>query len=170
MSHRAQVVVAIVAAGAVLYLAGWFDGTVMRDIQNDAGRTFNPNELEVALSLGFLAVAGSMLLLATLARRSNSALVGAIYSTVGVLVAFLPVIVWQFAAEINNKPPVLPQPIADEVGRIYFWSTGPLNAMEMIGAGMLVVGILVIGRSLRVRPATPVDETPADPDALPAQP
>ena len=58
-------------------------------------------------------------------------------------------IAWRFAAQINDAPPVLPGPIADAVSQIYFWSAGPLNAIATIGGGMFVVGLLVVGRSIR---------------------
>jgi hypothetical protein len=170
MSRPSRVLIAILAAGAALYVGGWFDGTVMRDIQHQEEASFDPNGLTLALSLGSLAVAGAVLLLGALAWRSRSTLVGATYSSVGALVAFLPVIVWRFAAEINDHAPVLPKPIADEISQIYFWSSGPLNAMGIIGAGMLVAGILVIGRSFRGRVASPVAEPPTEPARLPAQP
>jgi hypothetical protein len=142
----------------------------MRDVQSQAGWSFDPNDFTVAFSLGSLAVAGSVLLLGALAWRSRSVLVGAIYSAVGAIVAFLPVIVWRFAAQINGNPPVLPKPIADGVSQNYFWSNGPLNAMGMIGAAMLVAGILVIGRSIRGRSASLVAEPLTEPARLPAQP
>ena len=170
MSRPSRVVIAILAAGAALYVGGWFDGTVMRDIQHQEDASFDPNGLALALSLGSLAVAGAVLLLGSLAWRSRSTLVGATYSSVGAVVAFLPVIVWRLAAQINNTPPVLPKPIADEVSQIYFWSNGPLNAMGTIGAGILVAGILVIGRSFRGRVASRTAESSAEPAVLPAQP
>jgi hypothetical protein len=174
MSKLGRVVIPILAAGAALYIAGWFDGTVMHQIQTEAGRAYDPNPLMLAISIGSLAVAGSVLLLGALAWLARSTLVGAIYTTVGALVAFLPVIVWRFAAQINDSPPFLPQPIANEIDQIYSWSSGPLNAMGMIGAGMFVAGILVIARSYRGRSADPVGEAQADPlnepDELPARP
>jgi hypothetical protein len=151
-------VIAIVAAGAVLYAGGWFDGQVMTEIRRQTGISFDPNGFMLALSVGSLAVAGAVLLLGALAWCSRSLLVGAIYSAVGAVVAFLPVITWRFAAQINDNPPLLPQPIADAVSRVYVWSNGPLNAMGTIGAGMLVIGILVVGRSSRGRSTDSVAE------------
>ena len=170
MSKPDRVVVAILAAGAALYLGGWVDGTVMRNIQNEAGHSYDPNGLMLATSLGSFAVAGSVLLLGALAWRSRSALVGAIYATVGALAAFLPVIVCRFAAQTNDSPPLLPQPIANEIDQIFFSSNGPLNAVQMIGAGMCVAGILVIRRSYRGRSAGPAATPPNEADESPAQP
>ncbi len=64
---------------------------------------------------------------------------------------------------------VLPVSIAEAVrGQIYGWSAGPLNALGTIGTvglAWIVVGVLVIGRSLRggsagraPRPAAGIEE------------
>ena len=151
MSKAGRAAVAILVAAGVLWLAGWLDGTVMRDIGRQAAASFDNTGLELAYSLGAVAVAGSVLLLGVLAWRSQSALVGAAYLVVGGYFAFMPVINWWGAAQINGAPPLLPGPIADAMGQIYFSSYGPLNAIATAGAGMFVVGILVVGRALRAR-------------------
>ena len=151
MSKAGRAAVAILVAAGVLWLAGWLDGTVMRDIGRQAAASFDNTGLELAYSLGAVAVAGSVLLLGVLAWRSHSALVGAAYILVGAFFAFMPVIVFPFAAQINGAPPLLPGPIADAVGQIYFSSYGPLNAIATVGAGMFVVGLLAVGRSIRAR-------------------
>jgi hypothetical protein len=151
MSKAGRAAVAILVAAVVLWLAGWLDGTVMRDIGRQAAASFDNTGLELAYSLGAVAVAGSVLLLGVLAWRSHSALVGAAYILVGAFFAFMPVIVFPFAAQINGAPPLLPGPIADAVGQIYFSSYGPLNAIATVGAGMFVVGLLAVGRSIRAR-------------------
>jgi hypothetical protein len=166
----ARPVIAIVAAGAALYAAGWIDGQVMPEIVSQATTSFDVNGLALATSVGTLAVAGVVLALGALAWNSRSLGVGVIYSAVGAVVAFLPVIEWRFAAQINDNPPLLPRPIADEVSQIYTWSNGPLNAMETIGAGMLVVGVFVIARSLRGRSASPTTEPRTEQGTLPTQP
>lgn len=112
MSMSGRGAIALLVAGVVLFLAGWFDGSLMLGIQQHASARFDVNELALAMSLGSLVVAGSVLLLAVIAWRSQSALVGAAYAIVGAFFAFLPVIVWRFAAQVNDAPPVLPQPIA----------------------------------------------------------
>jgi hypothetical protein len=123
----------------------------MRDIQRQGAATFDLTGLALALSLGSLAVVSALLLLGFLAWRSRSALVGAAYVLVGGFFAFLPVIMWGFAAQNGNTPPALPGLIVDILGQIYFWTAGPLNAVGMIGAGMFVVGLLVVGGSLQAR-------------------
>ena len=163
MSRSGRAVIAIVAAGAAVYLAGWFDGSVMTQIQRQSGIDFDPNGLILAMSLGSIAVMGSILLLGVLAWRSQSALVGAVYIVAGAFLAFLPVIVWRFAATINDALPVLPQPISQAVSQFYSWSNGPLNAEEYVGAGVLITGMLVIGRAFRDRPVGPVAEPQPQP-------
>jgi hypothetical protein len=151
MSKAGRAAVAILVAAAELWLAGWLDGTVMRDIGRQEAQTFDPTGLSLAYAFGAVGVAGGVLVLAVLAWRSRSTLVGAVYVLVGGFVAFMPVIVWKFAAEINGAPPLLPGPVADAVGQVYQWSYGPLNAVATVGAGMFVVGLLVVGRVLRAR-------------------
>jgi hypothetical protein len=170
MSKAGRTAVAILVAAGVLWLAGWLDGSVMRDIGQQEAATFDPTGLELAYSLGAVAVAGGVLLLGVFAWRSRSALVGVVYLVVGGFFAFMPVINWWGAAQINGAPPVLPGPIADAVSQIYFWSNGPLNAVATVGAGMLVVGLLVVGRSIRARmvgrrvePLTTIDGPPITP-------
>jgi hypothetical protein len=151
MCRAGRAALAILVASVVLWLAAWLDGTVMRDIAQQEAATFDPTGLSLAYSLGSLAVVGGALLLGVLAWRSHSTLAGAAYALVGAFLVFLPVIAWRFAAQINGAPPVLPGPIADAVSQIYFWSNGPLNAIATVGAGMFLVGLLVIGGALRAR-------------------
>jgi hypothetical protein len=158
MFKAGRATIAILAAGAILFLAGWFDGSVIRDIQQQGAAAFNLTGFALALSLGSIVVVGAMLLLGVLAWRSRSVLVGAAYVLAGAFFAFLPVIMWGFTAQINDTPPVLPGPIVDVLGQIYSRTAGPLNAVGTIGAGMFVVGLLVVGRSLRARSAGGVAE------------
>jgi hypothetical protein len=170
MSNSGRAAIAILVAGAILVLAGWLDGNVIRDIRRQASATFDPNGLALALSLGSLAVAGAVLLLGVLAWRSHSALVGAAYAIVGAFFAVLPVILWRVASHINGTPPLLPQPIAQAVSQIYDWSEGPLNAVGTIGAGMLLVGLLVIGRSFQGHSVGLISEPPTGNDGQPIRP
>jgi Na+/proline symporter len=149
MPKAGRAVIAVTVAMAVLFLAGWFDSRFIRDIQRQGAATFDSTGPSLALSVGSVVVVGTLLLLAFLVWRSRSALVGAAYVLVGGFFAFLPVILWGFAAQNGNTPPVLPGLMVDVVSQIYFWTAGPLNAVGMIGAGMFVVGLLVVGRSIR---------------------
>jgi hypothetical protein len=151
MSKAGRVAITLLVAAAVLWLAAWLDGTVMRDIQRQEAATFDATGLALAYAFGAVAVASGVLLLGVLAWRSHSALVGAVYLVVGGYFAFMPVINWWGAAQINGAPPLLPGPIADAMAQIYFSSYGPLNAIATAGAGMFVVGLLVVGRAFRAR-------------------
>ena len=149
MSRPVRAVMAILVAGAVLWLAGWLDGHVLHDMQRQIGVTFDVPGLALALSLGTLAAAGSVLLLAIIAWHTRFVVVGATYAVVGAFCAFLPWIEWQFV-------PALPRPVADAVNQVFIWSDGPLGAVHTIGAGMLVVGLAVVGRSFRGRSTRPM--------------
>lgn len=164
MSKARRAAIPILAAGVVLFLAGWLDGTVIRNIQAQSSATFDLTGFSLAMSFGSFAVAGSILLLGVLAWRSRLALIGAAYALAGGFLAFLPVILWRFAAQTGGAPPVLPEPIALAIGQVYFSAFGPLNAIETIGAGMLVVGLLVLGRTFRDRSVEPAAEPWTDVD------
>lgn len=170
MSNSRRAAIPILVAGTVLFLAGWLDGRVMRDIQRQQAATFDLTWLSLAMSLGSLAVAGSVLLLGVLAWRSHSALVGAAYVLVGAFLAFLPLINLRFTAQINDTSPVLPEPIVEAVSQIFFRSAGPLDAVGTIGAGMLVVGLLVLGRTFRGRSVDRAAEPLAGTDVQPIRP
>jgi vacuolar-type H+-ATPase subunit I/STV1 len=145
MSKAGRAAITILVAAAVLWLAGWLDGTVMRDIRRQEAATFDATGLSLAYALGAVAVASGVLVFGVLAWRSHSAFVGAVYLVVGAFFAFIPVIFWNFSAQF------LPGPVIDAVGQSYQWSYGPLNAVATVGAGMFVVGLLVVGRSLGAR-------------------
>ena len=170
MSKSGRAAIAILVAGAVLFLAAWFDSRFLGDIQQQADATFDPTGTLLARSFGSVVVVSALLLLGFLAWRSRSALVGAAYVLVGGFFAFQMVIFWGLATQRGNTPPVLPGPIVDVLGQINAWSSGPTNAVGTIGAGMFVVGLLVVGRSFRARsagrmaePATGVEGQPIRP-------
>ena len=163
MSSAARAAIAIVAAGVAVYVAGWFDGSFLTTVQRQSAADFDPNGLMLAMSLGSIAIMGSILALGVLAWRSREALVGAAYVLAGAFLAFLPVIVWRFAATINGAPPVLPQPISQPVSQFYSWSNGPLSAEQTVGAGLLIAGVLVFGRSYRDRTRRPVADAQPQP-------
>jgi hypothetical protein len=156
----------------VLFLAGWFDGTVIRNIQGQSSATYDLTGFSLAMSFGSFAVAGSVLLLGVLAWRAQLAPIGAAYALVGGFLAFLPLIIWLFSVQTFSTPAAaavitasdtLP-PIVQAAGQIYFSAFGPLNAIETIGAGMLVVGLLVLGRTFRDRSVEPAAEPWTDVD------
>jgi hypothetical protein len=122
------------------------------------GRTF---ELEPALfvaTLGHLAVAAGILVLAVLAWHSRSVAVGIAYALVGAIAAFLAPITWHLAAQVNNAPAVVPDPASRFISMIFTWQDGPLAAVATIGAGMLLIGLAVIGQPFSGRPAAAAAE------------
>jgi hypothetical protein len=86
---------------------------------------------------------------------------------VGVLLAFLPVIFFSLAAGRNGSPPVLPDPMARLIGDLVRGTSGPTNAVGLLGATMLVVGLAVLTRAAREPspPSTDVDGPAPSPDA-----
>jgi hypothetical protein len=151
----ARKLVALVAAGVVLLIVGWLDTVVLVGIQRRSEETFDISQVAWALPLGYLAVAAALLAIGLLARWVNSAFVGLAYALVGAFLTFLFPIEWQWAAAINGAAPFLPGPIASFVNEAYLRTEqGPLNAVAIIGAGMLLVGLANIGLALRrERPA-----------------
>jgi hypothetical protein len=65
--------------------------------------------------------------------------------------------------QINNAPPVLPGPLASAVSRIYFWQEGLLNAVPILGAATLLVGLTIL---IATRPhpsvAVPAETPPSE--------
>ena len=155
MANRvARAGIALVAAAGILVLAGWLDGQVFVGIRRQEATSFDPGQLAWTLPFGYLAVAAGVLAVTGLAQWSRSLLAGIAYALVGAFFAFLFTIVWQFSAEINGAPPVLPRPIAQLVGTLDAWGAqGPLNAWSVIGAGMLLAGLATIARVVRGRTA-----------------
>ncbi len=153
MSDRSALkVVAVVGAGILLVIAAWLDSVVLVAIVKSASASFDVQSLVWAESFGFLAVAGTVLAVALLGRWARSALVGGVYAIVGALLVFLGPINWLWAASINGARPVLPGPITTLVNNLYINAEqGPLNAVAIIGAGMLLVGIASIVDAMRHR-------------------
>jgi len=148
--------IALVGAAAILFLAGWLDGQVFRDIQRGVSRFFDYGLVSWTLPLGYLMVAASVIAVVGLAVWSKSLLVGVVYAAVGAFFAFLFTLTWLFATEINGVPPVLPQPLVVVISRIWLWGAeGPLNAVSIIGAAMLLAGLASIALVVWRRVTTP---------------
>jgi hypothetical protein len=118
MSKAGRAVVAILIAAAVLWLAAWLDGTVMRDIGQQAAQSFDNTGLRQhrAWTRLFPRLARGRWWRAP-AWRSRVA-----YVLVGAFFAFMPVIFWQF----DHAPPVLPGGLIVTPAR----SVGRLRATE----------------------------------------
>lgn len=80
-------------------------------------------------------------------------LVGSLYAVVGGFFLFLPLITWLIGTQVNDTPPPAPSPIPEVLGRLSIWMNGPLDAVVVVGAGMVVCGLLVLGRQYRDRSA-----------------
>ncbi len=136
---------ALVAAVVVLVMMAWFDTTVVRDAAHEAAQTFDSSRYTLIVSLGMIMIAGAVLLLASLAWRSRSVAVGVLYAAVGAYFAFQLWIYTYLAGQ------VLPDPLATAVVNISFATLGPLNAVGIVGGGMLIAGVAVLTRSFRER-------------------
>ena len=104
-------------------------------------------------------------------RWARSGLVGSVYAIVGALLVFLGPINWIWAATINGADPILPGPITTLVNSLYINAEqGPLNAVAIIGAGMLLIGIASVVDAMRHRApaaAAPVATTSATSEVSP---
>ncbi len=153
MSRTGRVLVALAGAALVLVIATWFDSTFMREALRQAQANFDTTGFTAMTALGSLLVAGSVLLVGTLAWRAASVAVGLAYVVVGGFFMALPWLVWNLAATTNGVPPILPEALALVLGNIYRSTTGPLNAVGTIGAAMLIVGLVTLARWWRGRVA-----------------
>ena len=150
---RLAIGVGIVAA--LILIAGWFDGTVMRDTQQQVSRTLDIGPPLLIRALGYLLIGGGALTIGVVGWRLRSLSLGIAYVIVGAFFTFLDTITWKLAAQINDAPPVLAQPIALAISRIYTWENGLLNAVPILGAATLLVGLLVLTATIR-RPSPTV--------------
>ena len=153
---------AILGAAIVLLVAGWFDTVLMAAVRRTEGATFDITQTAAALPVGYVLIAAGMLAIVVLGRRADSRLVDVVYAVAGGFLTLLFTLVWTLAATINGAPPVLPDPLASFIGQAYTTAeTGPLNAVAIIGAAMLVVGLADLGLALRRRPAPEARVAPA---------
>ena len=160
MARSSKTLLALALAAIVLVIAAWFDSTVMSEARRHAAATFSMSGSTATTVLGSLLVAGSVLLVGTVAWRAKSVIVGLAYVVVGAFFAALPWLVWNFATWVHGVPPVLPEPLVLAVGNVYFWTAGSLNAVGTIGAAMLIAGAFTVARWWRGR-AAPTGRTEA---------
>jgi hypothetical protein len=154
MSRTGRTLVALAGAALVLIVATWFDNTVMRDALRRASAAFDMGGVGIVVAAASMLVAGSVLLVAVLAWRAASVVVGLAYAVVGGFLVMLPWIVWNFATQVNDTPPVLPEPLLSVVTEISFRTGGgSLNAVGTIGAAMLIAGVAALVRWQRDRGA-----------------
>ena len=161
-SHRQRTVVAVLGTALVLLVAAWFDNVLMAAVRQTEGTTFDITQTAAALPVGYVLIAAGTLAILVLARRADSRLVDVAYVVAGGFLTFLFTLVWTLAATINGAPPVLPDPIASFIDEAFTTAeTGPLNAVAIIGAAMLVVGLADLGLALRRRPTPEARVAPA---------
>jgi hypothetical protein len=166
--HRQRTVAAILGAALVLVVAWWFDTDLLAAVLRTGGNTFDVTQTAFALPAGYLTVAAGVFSVALLARWADSRLVDVGYALVGAFFAFLFTLVWTVAVSKNGAPPVLPDPLASFLGQtLTATETGTLNAVALIGAAMLVVGIADLGLALRRRPTREAMVAPAPNAAAP---
>ena len=167
MNRQARFVVGLGVVIVLLVVDGWFDSVVVVTAQREVARTFDPDVVLVARSLGFLLIAASVLLVTVAGWRFRSIELGLAYVVVGAFFAFLDTITWKLAAQVNDAPPILPEPIVRIVNAFYPWEQGPLSATLIVGAGTLLVGIVLVGmpilRSGPPRLAAPGSSKPTSP-------
>jgi hypothetical protein len=151
MERVTRIGVALLATAALLFVASWLDGTVMRDAQRQQASTFDLTPLLWWYSLGYLVTAAGVLAAGLVGWWARSLAAGIAFLVSGAFFALLEVINWQLAASVNSAPPVLPEPLARAVSQIYFWQSGPIGSMRIVGAAVFLVGILITGSEIRRR-------------------
>jgi hypothetical protein len=139
MSKSARVVTALVVGVAVFIAMVWFDNGVLAPARVAAQANFDYMSFTLLWSLGAIALAGSGLALGALAWWSGSWIVGAVDVLIGGFFALTPVIVLRQGSPapgwLNNL----------------FIGMGPMSAMILLGAAMLVAGIAAVWRDLSIR-------------------
>lgn len=178
MSSRAsRTIVAIGGTALVLLVARWLDGDVLASIVRDAERSFHPTRAAIALSMGYLMIAAGALLISALARRAPYAVVGLVLAGAGAFLTFLFPLVFYLTAS-GNAPARLTGPVADLLDNSYSTlAQGPLNAVAILGAVMLLVGLITVGSVVRhwqvtaapdvADAARPLDVQPETPETAP---
>jgi hypothetical protein len=142
MSNLGRGLTAIASAAVALAVLAWLDATVLAGAQRSSAASFNSSGLGLLFALTAVAVAGGILLLGVVGWWSSSGWIGVTYAIAGAFFAFLPVLIFN---------PSLPDPLSQRISEIYLATAGPLNAVLTYGAGMFLVGLLMIGRSSRGR-------------------
>jgi hypothetical protein len=152
MSTTGKTYGALVGAPLLVAITAWFDTRFMSDAMRRAAGSFDMSGVSALTAVGSVLVAGGVLIVGVLAWRAASSIVSLMYALVGGFFVMLPWLVWTLAAQRNDVPPVLPDPLARWLGDIYRWTLGgPLNATGTIGGAMLIAGIVTLVRWQRLR-------------------
>ena len=165
-------VAALVALG-VLFVAHWFDATVLVDAQRRAGMTYDNGPLANPTAIAHLLTAAGVLVIALAGWRSRSLIAGAGYAVVGGYLVFLPALFWAFGVRLNGAPAAAPEPIAGTLNQWFMTlQTGVTGAVYTLAGAMLLSGLAVIWSVLRERErgAETLTATTAEPEAEPEPP
>jgi len=146
-------VAGVVAAGVILMFAAWFDTTVVAGAERQASASFDVTQSGLAYGIGSIVLAGLVLAVAGIGWRCRSLALGMVYSLVGGLFAFLVYLAFAFGGSINGSPPVLPDAIATALSNLLSSTYGPLNAVTIVGGGMVIVGVAQIVANIAARRA-----------------
>ena len=154
MTKVGTTTLALVAPIVVLVALALFDTTVVHDAVRQASSTFDSTQYTLVVSLGTIVIAGAVLLLASVAWRSGSIAVGIVYAAVG---AYFALQLWIYMYLAGQ---VLPEPLETAVINVSFATLGPLNAVGIVGGGMVIAGVAVLTRSFRDRSRAPAADDP----------
>jgi len=138
MSKSGRVVVALMIGFAVFAAMTWFDNSLLVDARRQASADFDASIFGILWSLGAIAVAASALAIGGLAWWSQSWIVGVIFLVFGAVFALVPIIV------LRQGSPA-PGWLND-----LFLGMGPMSAMIILGAAMVVSGVAAISRDVQV--------------------
>lgn len=139
MPSLTRAAIAAVAAAACLVALAWFDAGVLDDARQTASASFRSGSIMTLYAGGYILVAGAILLSGVVGSWSRSAVAGAAYALSGAFLVLMPALI------VN---PDLPEPLRRAIGDIAFATTGPIFAVEMLGGGLLLIGLFVIARSV----------------------
>jgi len=150
MSNTSRSALALIVAIGLLATMTWFDTVVVTEARARGRATFETDYLAL-FSLGALLIASSVLLIWRLALDAGSLAVSVIYVLIGGFFALLPWTLVALAASTNDGPAVLPDAVANAVSNVFVATVGPLYAVVVVGASMVIAGVAVIGRTIRDR-------------------
>jgi hypothetical protein len=142
---------AVLAGLVILIAAGWLEGSIGGEIERRRTQADDLAITELVVSLAYLAVVGAVLAVPVVIRWARSVLVAVVLGLVGAFFLLLGSVVWAFGAWINNIPPVLPEAIAGVLGDLYFWQIGPVGAVHLVAASMVVSAVVSLASAYRQR-------------------
>jgi hypothetical protein len=146
LTSRWGTVAAIVIGLAFLLALSWFDAGVLVRAREEGGANFDLSKYSILWVIGSLCLAGAVLVLGGVAWWVHSLIVGAVYIVVGAIFTVSPII-------ILGNPTTLPSWANQTLGNLFVSSNGPMGAGLVLGAAMLISGIISIWRAIATRSA-----------------